>query len=319
MLVCFGIVDNGTAGGAAFSFSPYVSKGFGNTKWVMETRGYVDVGVIGTVKSELDYPLNAMYGGINLRLSSTVAALKEWSIALSVGTNFNDPSNVMKDHDWLTIPGDFDGKISYTESSAKMNSLVGSIEVQLTLKQGLKSRFGLLGGMRYQHFDQELYDLKGWQLDENLDRFYFDVYQDTLVGTYKVTYTMPNVGLFYRLQFTPGSSAEVNGAFSVPFVSDEDDHVLRNRIATASSTGTGFFGKIKFHLAPPSVGIGVKPFVELEGEFLTIDAQPKQEIYWYGDDPITPAEDDTGSRVTGIPHHVTSKQGYITGRIGLSF
>ena len=199
----------------SFSISPYISKGFGNTKWVMETTGYVDVDVIGTVKSELDYPLNALYGGVNLRLGSSIAILKEWSVALSVGTNFNDPGNVMKDHDWLTIPGQINEKISYTESSVKMNSLVGGIDGQLTLTRGRISRFGIIGGIRYQHFDQELYDLKGWQLDENLDRFYFDVYHDTLVGTYKITYTMPNFGLFYRLQFIPGSSAELKGAFAV--------------------------------------------------------------------------------------------------------
>lgn len=301
-----------------FSISPYIAQGFGHTKWVMQMTGLVDIDVIGTVKSELEYPLNALYGGVELKIGSAPTALKDWSVKLVVGTNLNDPSNLMKDHDWLTYPGYFDGKISYTESSVKMNSLQGALEGQLTLARGRISRFGLIGGVRYQHFSQELYDLAGWQLDSALERFYFDVYHDTLVGTYKITYTMPNFGFFYRLQFNTASSAELRGAFTIPFMSDEDDHVLRNRLATASSSGTGFMGGIKLIFTPAPTG-KMRPFVELDGELLTIDAKPKQTIYWYGDDPITPGVDDTNSSLTGIPHHVTSKQGYITGKIGLTF
>lgn len=322
IVCCLGFAGDATAQGKTdFSISPFIGKGFGYTKWVMQMSGYVDVDVYGTVKSELDYPLDALYGGVELRIGSSPTAFKGWSVKLSVGTNLNDPSNVMKDHDWITIPGYFDEKISYTESSVKMSSILGAVEGQLTLARSRIVRFGLIGGVRYQHFDQKLYGAVGWQLDTALERFYFNAYQDTLVLTYKVTYTMPNIGLFYRLQFNASSSAELRGAFTIPFVSDEDDHVLRNRLATASSTGMGFIGGIKLRFAPQLAGKKMRPFVELDGELLSIDAKPKQTIKWYGDDPITPdpADDETGDIITGIPHHITSKQGYITARVGLTF
>ncbi|PWB74184.1 hypothetical protein C3F09_04320 [candidate division GN15 bacterium] len=304
--------------GINISISPFIQQGFGYTKWIMEVRGLIDSGIIGTVKSELDYPLNSVNGGLELRIGSGPSAYKDWSIALSVSTDLKDPTHVMKDYDWIFIPGGFNGGISYTESSVKMTSLQGSLQGQLTLARSGKSRFGMLAGVRYQHFDQKLYDLAGWQLDSANERFYFDVYQDTLVGTYKITYTMPNIGLFYRLQFNEGSSVELNGAFMVPFMSDEDDHVLRNRLATASSSGTGYFGEIKVRLSSSKTR-GKRPFVELSGQLMGIDARPKQTIYWYGDDPITPEFNDTGSRLPGIPHHVISKQQFLTTKVGVMF
>jgi hypothetical protein len=304
-----------------FSVSPYISTGFGHTKWVMAMTGYVDVDVWGMAKSELEYPLNVLYGGIDLRIGSSPAAFRDWSVSLTVGTDLNDPSNVMKDHDWLTIPGYLNAKISYTESAVKMSSLVGALEGQITLARSNLTRFGLVGGVRYQQFDQNLYGAEGWQLDSALDRFYFNVYQDTLVLTYKITYTMPNIGLFCRLHFNPSSSIELRGAFTIPFVSDEDDHVFRNRLATASGCGMGFIGGLKLRLEPRATAKRLRPFVELAGELLSIDAKPKQTMVWYGDDPLTPdpLEDETGLRITGIPHHITSRQGYITGRVGLTF
>lgn len=300
-----------------FSISPFITKGFGSTKWVMEETGYIDTGIIGTVKSELDYPLNSLYGGFELRLGSDPTAFKDWLVKLTVGTNLNHPSNVMKDHDWVNIQGGFHGKISYTESRVRMSSLLESLDGHLTLARNGRSRFGLVGGIQYQHFYQKLYDLVGWQLRDTVERVDSSLYQDRLVGTYRITYLMPNVGLFGRIQSSAATSAELRGAFAVSFVSDEDFHLMRNRIATASGVGFGFMGAVKLRIAPGQRDRGTHPFFELESDFLLVKASPTQTIYWYGNDPIAPG-DETGSSVR-VSHHITSKQGHITARVGLSF
>ena len=223
----------------------------------------------------------------------------------------------MKDHDWITVPGVIDEKISYTESSVEMGSLVGALEWTRTLTRGRTAQFGLFGGIRYQHIDQELYDLWGWQLNDDLVRVYFDVFQDTLVGTYKITYTMPHFGFFTGVTLHPAATATLRSGFMIAIVSDEDDHVLRNRKATASGSGYGFLGGVSIRFAPAGPTRPMRPFLELDGELIYVNASPRQTIEWYGDDPIT-GYDDTGESAV-VSHDITSMQGYITARIGLTF
>ena len=129
---------------------------------------------------------------------------------------------------------------------------------------------------------------------------------------------MPQMGAFLRHDVSRGFSAEVRALFSVVFASDRDDHVLRYRLSTSSGSGKAFIGGIRLrHEFNPRPN-RASPFLEVDGEVISIGMHVNQKIEWYGVDPAAP-DIPVGYVARGIPHQITSRQGYITVRLGASF
>ncbi len=103
------------------------------------------------------------------------------------------------------------------------------------------------------------------------------------------------------------------------FASDVDDHILRNKISKASGTGPGFYSSIEFNLIINPENPGLKPFISLGADFSILSVSSGQTQSWYGDDPISDDEDETGQVKENIPHKFTGLQLTLGLQVGLAF
>ncbi|MFQ6007673.1 MAG: omptin family outer membrane protease [Candidatus Zixiibacteriota bacterium] len=310
---------------------PFISHNFGYTEYIMEWSGYlatpIDTGLY-FLKSELEFPLDVIMLGAKIGLHSTKETLYAWSIEAGYCTNLDDPGGIMKDHDWETVKRVIDGetvyywgqveKFSYTESSADMKSTQLTLEGFLRVMHKTSFSLDLWGGFRYQKIEQNIAGYQGWQLlrDSAVARE-ITVYSSEPALFYWVTYKSPFLGL--RSGFKLGTKVQfaAQAAFAPVWVSDYDDHLIRNKIATASITGSGLISgaSIHFDLANPAT---FKPTVSLTSDLVYLHASGNQTQKWYGDDPLT-EEDDTGTVLPGIPHDINTLQLNVGLRVSMIF
>ena len=301
-----------------FSVAPSVKYNFGYTEYVMDLIYYdSDDDEHYRLKSELVFPLDVIMPGVNIGVQSSLNDKIDWSVFAEVYFSANNPSSKMTDRDWEGPVGGQLIEFSNTESDAELSAFKFNLRAE---KQVLsKSNFDLylVLGYEYQKFDYDIYGYRGWQINDVGARQ--NMSDDTVKALdYEVTYSMPLFGLAARFNQTGRTVLNINTEFGPVFVSDLDDHVLRNKIAEASGTGfaVGASGNSRFFF-----NIGSRPrraFFDLNADIKYISASTKQTQKWYGDDPAT-VDDDTGSYITNIPHDIKSLQYGIGVKIGMMF
>ncbi|UCG62223.1 MAG: omptin family outer membrane protease [Candidatus Zixiibacteriota bacterium] len=319
-----------------FSVSPSVGHSFGKTEYILEVQSaFVDEDdeiitdefgntVIFHVKSQLEYPLDVVMGGVNLRINSADDP-DLWSVEAGIFTSLSDPGGTMKDSDWDGASGIYDfTQWSYTESSAKMNSFMLDIRGTRRLFRPEKFSVSLVAGLRYHRIEQELYGVNGWQRPFNDailaydEPQFFAVLQDTLVLYYKVKYLMPQIGLRSRIDLRSDLTVGLETILSPVWFSDVDDHILRNKLSKADGWGLGIIGAFNARKRFGSSGSQAAPYIDLFAEVTTISASGDQTQNWYGDDPFTP-DDDTDIVFPGIPHDINATLFHAGIRLGLIF
>lgn len=299
-----------------FTVAPQLSQNFGLTEYIMDISLPYNEGIY-VLKSQLEFPLDVVMAGAAVGLHSTRETLYTWSIEGSYFTNIDNPGGVMKDHDWETDTATWRvEKFSYTESRAEMKSTLITVEGYLRVLQ--RQRFGLdlWGGFRYQKIEQDIIGYDGWQIDTNGVRHTVSGIEKGIY--YKVTYKSPHLGLRSNIRLRHHTVISAKAAFALMWASDFDDHLLRNKTATADITGKGFISGVSISHQMPRTG-KIQPFFELASEFVYLHASGNQTQRWYGDDPITPDDDDTGTILSGIPHEINSRQVSVGLRVGLGF
>lgn len=308
--------------GVHFSFAPVLDFGFGHTTYTMDNVYVADTNgiIVGKVKSELKFPLDAIYGGIEADMFLETSGRREWFMNAAYSRNINDPRGVMIDEDWIAPLGGTDFKFSYTESDVEFDYDMGSFQVGRRIHGWEKATTYAVVGYRYQKFIQNIINVRGWQYDlrfsppplRDIDTTVHALY-------YKVVYHKPSVGILYDVQFNPQTQFELSAGYMHIFASDIDDHILRNKISTASGTGPGFYSSIELNLIINPDKPGLKPFINLGADFSILSVSSGQTQRWYGDDPITENYDDTGDIFENIPHKFTSLQLTLGIQIGLAF
>ncbi|MFH1372993.1 MAG: hypothetical protein ABII79_04280 [bacterium] len=286
----------------------------GYTQYEMDLRGMTDTG-LAVLGSRLEFPVDVAMAGCRIRFQMTTKGGNVWWLEGSVFASLDNPGKVMKDTDWSKrLPNraidDF-----YTESPVEMKSILMTLEGGRRLLQRGYVNLSAWGGLRYQHIHQDINGWDGWYLDSNLVRY---DWRGTLHGiVYKVTHIQPHLGLLADIAPDGDISLELRAAYAPVITSDFDDHVLRNKIAESSLIGHGVLSgvKLRFLLCPSRH----RPTLELTGDYLYLHASGDQQQTWYGDDPMTPGVDDTGRKVTGIPHEISSRQASIGVSLGLVF
>lgn len=317
-----------------FTVSPSVGHAFGETEYVLEISSYLsdengDVitdqlgnPIVYRLKSQLEYPLDVFMAGATVGLGPT-ADPSLWSVKAGVFTSVNDPGGIMKDHDWIGILPDLT-KWSYTESSAEMKSIILDLEVTRRILSPGKARVAAMAGFRYHRLEQDLFGADGWQrlYDAEIDTFddpvYFDTLQTTQVLYYEVKYFLPQAGLKTDLELSPNLSLSARTALALVWFKDVDDHPFRAKLSEADGTGTGFIGSLSARYQLSSAGTGTAPYIGFSAEYTTLTSSGDQTQTWYGDDPASP-DDDTGLRISGIPHEVNANWYHIGINLGMSF
>ncbi len=312
-----------------FFFAPSVRYTFGETEYVMDIRQIDgELGVL-KLKSQLEFPLDGVLAGGTVGLHIARNNRPLWRFELGLWTNANNPGGTMYDHDWANFYTGTYEKFSYTESDVEMNSLLIDLRGAYAIHSRPTWDLSLTGGYRYQHIYQDVIGFAGWQLDpETFERNYFD-FENLLGITYEINYHLPNVGLMLNADLGQRATLAVHGAGALAIASDEDDHVLRKKISTADMTGWGLLSGASLDYAP---GGSAAPgfFISLSGGLDYFSASGDQTQYWYEDETIDVYNPETeqweeevvveaGTRLTGIPHDITSLQFHTGLKVGFRF
>lgn len=253
---------------------------------------------------------------------------RSWSLALTAFVNINEPSDPMKDHDWLSIP-DWnirDEKFSYTESDVEAKYRLFSAEITTRFYRDSLLEVSALAGYAYHRVSQYVIGYSGWYLAEFPDVREPDSGTGT-VGYYRITYHLPQIGLMTRLHSVrPGFSIGLKTAFVFVAASDYDDHLLRNKEAEGSLTGSGVAVRLDGRWMFGSENRGIRPFVDIFVDFLSIHADGKQDQTWYDNEwsfnPETGEEEivtPAGTEYKGLDYEVNSTQHGWGIALGISF
>ncbi len=285
------------------SVEPFFSLLAGHTSYVLETD---------SVKSKLEFPINSLLGGVQVDINRGVGSSSTWAFSLAALTNLSNPFGLMKDHDWYVQSGYPDMKFSYTESEAE------HIFIDLSCRAGRK----VFGGenllirlyMRYcyQYLEHTIDNYIGYQYiwNDTLGAFdLYTVYNDGVPALeYNIFYHRPAVGLYAEWRLSTALSIAADMQAELIYLSDWDDHLLRNKLSTASGYGLG--GGAGFYVTyifQNSAG-GISSFFSVDSNISYLQAMTEQTQEWYGDDPTTEGFNDDGTWVYGIDHLVTSLQ-----------
>ena len=134
---------------------------------------------------------------------------------------------------------------------------------------------------------------------------------------YRVSYHLPVLGLV--VEFRPAHWLETElGVHVSPHAraTDFDDHLLRNKNARATATGSAYVVGVNLQANLPSDNVRQEFFFELRIEWTRIETDGDQTQDWYGDDPASSGVDDTGARISGIDDEISADIGRIAARVG---
>ncbi len=114
-------------------------------------------------------------------------------------------------------------------------------------------------------------------------------------------------------------SVDLMTAFAPTWVADKDLHLLRNREATSDGNGSGFIARARTELVLGNEQMKFRPILAVTADYYSLAVHAFQTIYWYGDDPVTPGVNDTGTTMSDIPHQLVSRELFVGLRLGVRF
>jgi len=289
-----------------FSLAPSVGVHLGYTKYVMDLKYQEENFVIARIKSELKFPLDMLLIGGQLDLSYFSGGERDWALSAAVHTNVNDPWSEMIDDDWDGTTQTRLEQFSHTESNAELSAIMVDLTATRYFHHGRNTDLGLVLGLIYQRLDYDIIGYKGWKNDSLGVRQYVSSTADAL--DYVVTYTMPTFGA----ELIYGTQSRSKGRFVVSagpvFASDYDNHLLRNKDATADGTGYGITSEFTGRFPLSTETGGQQVYLGLDAALAYMHVEGEQTQTWYGNDDATEDFDDTGLVLTKIPHDFTSLQ-----------
>jgi len=275
----------------------------GDTRYLMEEPA-------AGVSSELIFPLNTLMAGATLRGESS-GGRRGWAFESSVAVNLLTPFGKMEDWDWFMFFGTPRVPFSYTESAATMFWITASASWQPVLAAGSWGKLSLALGYRFQYMHQNINGYNGWVYDDLLPAPSGDgqpeLYSQSgfgLVLTYWVLYNLPTAGMGVTLTPASGAFLRLEAGLAVPYVSDEDDHVLRYKLSTASGLGFGGYARLLARYTWGNTESRLRPYLQLAGSAFAAKANTQQtQTYYTG-----ATEESPGTRYSGIDHQISTRQ-----------
>jgi hypothetical protein len=273
----------------------------GDTRYLMELPGSPGL------SSELVFPLNTLLVGLTFhgeRMAGRRDGGWNWSLEASIAVNLRAPFGKMQDYDWDMYPGYPKTLWSYTESDPTMLWLAASTAWKPALAAGGWGKLEAVLGYRLHYISQREYGINGWQYDTALT-----LIDDPglLALTYWVLWNIPTAGLAVTLNPAPAVTVALEAGLAVPYVSDQDDHVLRYKLSTAHGLGLGGYADLSARYSWGRAEARVRPYLSLTGSVLYMKANTLQTQTWYGDDPNF-AGDETGMVIPGVDHQISTRQ-----------
>ncbi len=305
------------APGWSWSTSLDTIVGIGDTRYLMELPG-IPYGV----SSELIFPLDTLLEGVTFRGEKTGGQRdggRRWGFEVSLAVSLLAPFGVMSDSDWWMYPGVPKLLWSYTESNMTMTWLMVSAAWRMPLAWGKWGSLAGVLGYRLQYVDQKANDFNGWYTDSPPyngvpDGYYPDSYTG-LTLTYWVLWNVPTAGLAVTLQPVPAVAVALEAGLAVPYVADQDDHVLRYKLSTAAGLGLGAYADLSARYSWGKTEARVRPYLSLTGRVLYMKANTLQTQTWY----TGATEQPPGTTWPGVDHQISSRQLTVVLAFGVTY
>ena len=267
-------------------------------------KGYTQYEIGGSYygfSSLLEFPLNHNF--IGGKLKSDILN-SNFQYKISGFTNITKKFGKMKDSDWIYNFG-AEGKDIYSESDAYLNrSYIFDFELSYIMK--LNKNFTIIAksGYKKQKLDYTIKDGVQYGSITETGEYISKENKFILEGElleYKVNYKMPYLGIqFYH----DNNNYDFKYGFNIsPYVkaTDEDDHLLRNKISYSKTQGRAYILNAK---------VDYKIFNNLkfktEFDYLSIKTSGTQNQYFYDD------VRNTKEFITSVSNDIESKQSNIT-------
>lgn len=262
----------------------------------------------GGVESELEFPLKTLllgleygYVGRNARGQDDLKIGIQWFVNLGSG------SGKLKDSDWISGAAETGPPLSlpahpgldiYSESDIALKANIIDLRASYNYWPSTGLALGPMGGLLYQNFQYDASNVK--QVGYGPYAPGYTGSASGLVLTYEVTYTIPYLGIHSEMLVSRTFQAALDIGYS-PWASaeDTDDHVLRGKRSTGSTSGSAYLATVTAQW-----DIQDNDFFLIRGQYLKIDTSGTQTQTWYRDEGTTPA----GTTITGINDKITSKQ-----------
>jgi hypothetical protein len=279
-------------------------------------------GEIAYLRSELEFPVDQFMAGGAVRLQSFLGDVEDWSLMLSGLISANNPGGTMTDIDWVRVVDGYGGTFSHTESSSEGSNLIVNFQFTKRLVGRTRHSIGVAAGFRYQRIRQDIDNFAGWQVpyyQPTPTRVEFEV-NNVPALEYRVTYVMPMAGLHLVLRPSRAVSVDARALYALTMADDFDDHLLRNKEATADGRGSGFVGSLRADWLLRERAPGSRPFIGVEAEVVTLTVEGDQKQVWY-DDEVVQGEVivPRGTVYSGLPHDFISTQYRVGLRFGFRF
>jgi outer membrane protease len=266
------------------------------------------------IESELEFPLKTFLFGLEGSYISRNSEGKDTlKIDLQWFTNVDNGSGTLKDSDWLTNDIDIrlagsahPGKDIYSESDISLKANIIDIRAFYNFWPSKGLAVGPLGGFLYQNFQFNASNVRQVGYGPYSADYTGNV--PGLVLTYKVTCTIPYVGIHSEMIVSKGFGASLDLGYS-PLASaeDEDDHLLRYKRSKGSTTGQAYVAAVTAQWKLQNNNSFL-----LQGQYVRIDTAGTQTQTWYRDEATSSGTIPAGTVINGIDDKITSQQTSIT-------
>jgi len=233
--------------------------------------------------SELEFPLDvymvSVGGSIELR--------EKWKVSVGVKKNITSDAGKMKDSDWgyywlAGYPwGEQDTLDIYSESDADFHDLMMDINLRYRFYQMPNWWFTAGVGYIRQNFDWEVSNLDQWYPSSTY-YFGYDFAHDYVSGpviTYKARYSIPYMEIATGLKIKDGFHVEASLGYSpMVNVTDEDNHILRDRVTKGDCDGDAVLFSLKGHYE-----FWNPWFLTIQVGYMNIDTDGKETQYLGGE------------------------------------
>lgn len=202
--------------------------------------------------SELIFPLNVK----TVQFSYFMQLKNQWRIETSLETNYSTGSGTMEDSDWGVASDLVDGATSNPDSLdafSESRSELQLYEAQLHIERyysdfqapfGYESLGMYIGlGFTVAQYDFSIFDVRQIYPSLSLD----PVSVDGKVLTYEYTLFTPYASVLFKTPEHKKSNLSVKLSLSpFAYITDYDDHILREKLSNGSSGGLDFKAEFQF-------------------------------------------------------------------------
>jgi len=285
-----GLVLGGVASvyaeGSKVNLTLGIDKASGDTTY--QIGGTIDLA--GGESEEIHFPLSQLEFPLDVYMVSVGGSIEfaeKWKVNVGVKKNITSDAGKMKDSDWGIYwlegyPwGEQDTLDIYSESDADLDALMMDINLRYRFYE--RSDWSFAAGVGYirQNFDYEVSNLDQWYPSSNY-YFGYDWPHDHVSGkiiTYEARYSIPYVEIATGSKLKDKFHVEASLGYSpMVNVTDEDNHILRDRVTKGDCDGDAILFSLKGHYEFR------KPwFLTIQVGYMSIDTDGKETQYLEGE------------------------------------